>query len=316
MEKLLKVAYIGSSEFSVMPLKSLHSNPFIDVRCVITLTDRISGRKNKSIPTPVKTEALRLKNPLMETDVLRDESLISRLRSLDLDFIVVCSFSKMVPGRLLRLPRFFCVNIHPSLLPLYRGAAPINRVLMDGRKYTGISFFKMNKRLDSGKIIFQEKTAIDPGEDCSSLSKRLSELSSIHIGPCLINICNGNYSLKSQDEDLATYAYPVLKSECRIDWSEKAEYIFNKVRGLNGYIPAFTTYSQKRLQVIASDMTDFVPETEARPGTLYSNNKNLYVKCGNGAIRLMRVKPEGRNTMDAGDFAQGYNIISGKSIFN
>ncbi len=316
MNRTINTAYIGSSDFSVIPLKRLAKESFIRLKCVITLSDRISGRNNKRIPTPVKVETQRLGHDIIEADDLRDERLISRLKELDLDFIVVCSYSKMIPGRLLKLPKFFCINIHPSLLPEYRGAAPINRVLMEGRTQTGVSFFRMNKKLDSGKIIFQKKMHIDPDDDYISLSQKLSLISGEYIPDVILNIHESNYTLKSQEDELSTYAFPISKSECRISWEDKSVDIHNKIRGLTGYLPAYTVFNKKRLQILKSELSDCNFPEEAEPGTVIIKERDVIVKCGQGtALLIKQVKPEGKNAMKAFDFAQGYNIASEKALF-
>lgn len=318
MNNKINICYIGSSDFSTRPLMALSECGEINVKCIITLPDRISGRKNKPRPTPVKTVALNLDLPFIETEDLKSDSLLSGLKDLNLHFIVVCSFAKMIPGRLLKLPDYFCINIHPSLLPLYRGAAPISRALMDGEKKTGTTFFKMNKKLDSGKILFQQEIDIDYYDDYISLSNKLSSLSAENITRSIKSIYNGNYSLKPQYGPAATYAGPILKSECLIDWELDAETIDNKIKGLNGYLPAYTYYKNKRLQITRSAIDNIKTHTKTSgpSGTIFVYDRSLFVKCGNNTLlHIIQVKPEGKNLINAFDFVQGYRISSESSMF-
>lgn len=311
----INIAYIGSSDFSIKPLIALCNDDNINTSCIITLPDRISGRRNKKTPTPVKTQALDSGHDLIEIEDLKNETFISRLNDYQLDFIVVCSFSKMIPGRILKLPRFFCINIHPSLLPEYRGAAPINRAIMDGRTITGTSFFRMNKKLDSGRLLFQKSIPIKEEDDYISMADKLSQLSGDHIPEIIKNIHNEKYQLIPQEHSRATYAQPIEKSECRLNWNLHANILNNKIRGLNGYIPAYTLYNNKRIQILKSQKADILNE-DLEEGTTLIQDKKLYVKCGsNTSLEIKDLKPEGKKAMNAWDFINGYKIKSGISKF-
>lgn len=308
-----KLVYIASSLFAVPPLRALMGANHQPV-AVVTLPDRRAKRGNKQVATPVKQAAQELGLSIIETDRPGDDTVVQELRDLAPDFIVVCAYAKMIPGRLLKLPRYFCINIHPSLLPAWRGAAPISRALMAGEAVTGVSFFRMNKRLDAGAILYQESLPIAPEDDYLSLSEKLTALAAARLPDQLRQVAAGDYALERQDHSLACYAPAIDKAECRVDWRLQSTRIHNQVRGLNGYLPAFTLFRGKRMALLRT--RDLGACGTARPaGTVEINQRRLTVHCGEGTcLDVRQVQMAGKKPVPAPDIVAGYRITTGERL--
>jgi len=309
----MKIVYFGTSEFAIPALKALLDSRH-EVVAVVTQPDRKKGRDLKLSPSPVKIFASSRSIPIYQpVDASNPES-ARYLKSLEADLFVVISFGQILKENILNVPKIFAVNVHGSLLPKYRGAAPINRAIINGDRSTGVTVIKMNARMDEGDIILKEEININYDDTNVSLSKKLSELGALTLMKviALIETKGRDIPVSKQHPSLVTYAAKLKKSDGLINWKEPALTIHNKVRGLLPWPGAYTNYDGKVLKVLK---TDLVKETflEGIPGEVLAASaaEGIIVKTGSGAISIRCVQPEGKKEMNSGSFLLGHKIKKG-----
>jgi methionyl-tRNA formyltransferase len=295
---------MGTPEFAQPPLVCLHKSRH-EVVAVVTGRDKPVGRGKKTQPPPVRQLADDLGLPVLMPTSLKSAELQDQIKALSPDLIVVIAF-RVLPEKLYTVPRLGAINIHGSLLPKYRGAAPVNWALINGETETGLTSFFLQKKVDTGQIIQQEETEIDDNENFDSLYARLSEMA----GPFLLNsldlIERDDFAPTGQDHSLATPAPKITPFDAMIDWGFPARNVHNFVRGLSSKPAAFTFFRGKKLKVLRSAVAKEKAVGGLRPGSILPDRKRLLIQCAGSCIELLMVGPEGKKLMDGRSFINGF----------
>ena len=307
----LKIIYSGTPEFAVEPLKKLVDNGY-DIVAVITAPDKPAGRGMHLRHSAVKEFALKHGLNILQPAKLKDSGFLESVRKLHADLHIVVAF-RMMPEELWSMTPMGTFNLHASLLPQYRGAAPINRAIMNGEKETGVTTFFLRHEIDTGDIILSEKVGISENENAGELHDKL-----MHIGANLVLktvelIESGKASTHPQQPDTRLKTAPkIFKDDCRIDWNKSAYEIFNQIRGLSPYPGAFTTLISKEgketgLKIFKSVKTE--SDIKTTPGEITSDQKNyVRIGCANGNIEITEVQLEGKRKMNIQEFLRGFNF--------
>lgn len=313
----MKLVFMGTSEFARPTLRTLHHAGY-DIGAVVTQPDRPAGRGLALVEPPVKLLAKELGLRVEQPDSLKESKVISLLRSVCPEIIVVVSYGLKLPREILDLPRHGCLNLHPSLLPRYRGAAPINWALINGEAETGISVIKMIPRMDAGDIVLQQRVDILPEENAGSLEARLSEMGAEMMLRAVELTAQGRADLRPQDEALATTA-PKLRPQDRvIDWNRTSRQVRNLVRGLTPKPGAQTKFRGKILEI--AEVREIAIRGTADMGFESGRVVGLDMEMGplvrtaDGLLALIRVKPEGKRLMSGIEFSRGYRPESGERL--
>jgi methionyl-tRNA formyltransferase len=297
-------------------LRALCREKAIAVVAVISQPDKPKGRDLKLQPTPVKTLALAERLPVLQPARARDETFISELRRLAPDLIVVTAYGQILPQTVLDLPRFGCLNVHTSLLPKYRGAAPIQWAILNGDSETGVTIMKMDAGLDTGPVLTQETTPIAATDTAQTLHDRLAELGAVLLVKTIPAYVSGNIVPQPQPTEGATYARKITKDDGRTDWTQPASVLWNRVRGLTPWPGAFTHLpgdGQPRLLKILS--ADVEPQLSGQPGTVLRADKTgLVVACGQQSLRILLLQLEGGRRMSASEFLAGHELPAGTRL--
>lgn len=298
---------MGTPEFAVPSLQILIQNR-LKVVAVITAPDKPQGRGQKINFSPVKACALQHNIPVLQPTNLKSPEFIEQLTTFQADLQVVVAF-RMLPEVVWGMPRMGTFNLHASLLPQYRGAAPINWAIINGEKETGVTTFFLRQDIDTGSIIFQEKETIHNDDDAGTLYERLMNKGSALVLKTVEAIQSGTYPTVLQPEGIAIkHAPKIFKETCKINWAGKSHYIHNFVRGLCPYPGAWTTLADKNFKIFATKLID-KSEISKNPGELSTDNKNyLYVKTKDGWISISELQPEGKKRMNIQDFFRGNKI--------
>lgn len=312
----MNIVFMGTPDFSVPCLKAIIEAGH-NVSAVFTQPDKPKNRGHKLQMTPVKEFALEKGIEVFQPLSLRKgedgERSAEKLRELNPDCIVVVAYGQILPKSVLDIPKFGCVNVHASLLPRYRGAAPIQRCIMEGERITGVTTMYMAEGLDTGDMILKEEVAIPPDMTASALHDKLSETGARLIVETLSLLEAGNAPRTPQTEDNTCYAAMIKKEDCFIDFSKPVESVYNQIRGLSDSPCAFTFLEGKRLKVYFSEIID--EETDAPAGAVVKGN-GLCVSCGGKILRLTEIQPEGGKRMKDGDFLRGRKIEEGTVLGN
>jgi len=319
----LRIVYMGTPEFAVAPLKTL-LNSGCKIVAVVTAPDRPAGRGKKIRQTAVKEFAIEKGLPVLQPENLKDPKFNSQLKQLLPDIQVVVAF-RMLPEVVWRIPKMGTFNLHASLLPDYRGAAPINHAIIQGETVTGVTTFLIDEQIDTGRILLQEKTAIGIRETAGELHDRLMEMGAGLVRKTVEQLANGSVESTSQEElfnsgDKINSAPKIHREDCRINWSGKGGEIANLIRGLSPYPAAFTTLEREGEKSILCKI--FLASFEAGqhnqlPGMINSDGKReLKVAVSSGYIRILSVQQEGKKRMDTGDFLKGINLTTIQSRFS
>jgi methionyl-tRNA formyltransferase len=305
----MRVLFFGSSSFSVPSLRAIGSC----LTGVVTRKTKPKGRGYLLEDNEVKREALSLGLPVTEIDSFKDEE-AQGLAEPGPDLLVVVSFGLIIPKWFLDLPTVGAINIHPSLLPRYRGPSPLQWVIWNGEKETGVTIIKMSERMDAGDILFQESSQIEPGEDASSLSDRLSLAASRVLPGVVENVMSrGVWGGTPQDDREATYTPMITKEMGRIDWTANDTEIVRQVRALVAWPTAYTFLDGKMIKVFLVEEADSDAPSAAPPGSVLSvSQKGIVVATGQRPVVLKELQPENKKRMRATDFARGSRQITEK----
>ncbi len=307
----MRIAFFGTSLFAVPALQMLtHSEHEIAV--VVTQPDKPSGRGRDIHPSPIKQTAADLRLPILQPLKVKSPEFQSDFEGLgSLEAAVCAAFGQIIPTTILDLPTLGFINIHPSLLPKYRGAAPIQRAIMAGEEVTGITIMQMDAGLDTGPILLQKKILIEPNENAGELSKRLSEIGAKMALETLDLLGKGKIVPQPQNDELATYAPIITPEDTVINWTETAAQTINRIRGVSPRPGAYTKWKGKILKIISASLE----ENESiypNPGAVISvSTHGIHVASGKGSVLLKEVQPENRRLMTAAEFARGARIRSG-----
>lgn len=293
---------MGSPEFALPSLRQLSESRH-QIIGVVSGSDKKRGRGNKKSPTPVKAEAETIGLPVIEADDMKAPELAETLRSYNPDLFVVVAF-KILPVQLLEIPRFGSVNLHASLLPEFRGAAPIHHAIMQGKTRSGCTVFRLNTGIDTGGIIGQTTTDIGQNETTGELYERLRNMGASLLVESVEKIADGTAEYMPQDESKATKAPKLFDKDCRLDFNLPASKIHNQIRGLSPFPSAYAKLDEKKLKLLASVWLD--DESHKKPhGELELADQGAILYCNPGRLRLMDVKYEGKKKMPATDFLRG-----------
>ena len=310
----LRIVYFGTPQFAVPTLEALIASRHI-VSGVITQPDRPKGRGQRLQPTPVKAAALAHDVPVFQPERLREPDVQDTLQRWAPDLGVVAAYGKLIPENLLAVPRLGMINVHASLLPRYRGAAPIQRAVIDGQAETGVTIMRVIKALDAGAMFDSVRCPISPDDTSDVLELKLSEMGASLLVDVVERLSHGTVAEEPQDVSLATYAARLTKAEGLIDWTLPAVGIHNRVRGLYPWPHAYTYVGDARLIVLTTRVEPATGST-APPGTIVAASADgIRVATGHGGqIVILQVQPEGRRAMSARDFLGGHPLTPGTSF--
>ncbi|MEC7792662.1 MAG: methionyl-tRNA formyltransferase [Pseudomonadota bacterium] len=301
----MRVIFMGTPEFSVPVLEALVAAGH-EIACVYCQPPRPAGRGKKDRPTPVHARALELGLEVRHPVSLKGDEAQAEFAALEADIAVVVAYGLILPQAVLDAPKFGCLNIHASLLPRWRGAAPIHRAIMAGDAETGVCIMQMEAGLDTGPVLLREAVEIGAEEVTAGLHDRLSELGARLIVEALERL--PKLEPEVQPEDGVTYASKIDKGEARVDWSRPAEEVDRLIRGLSPFPGAFVEVEGERLKLLASRLGD----GQGRPGEVLDDA--LTVACGQGAVQLLRLQRAGKGAQDAEEFLRGRPLLKGTQL--
>ncbi len=312
----MKVIFMGTPNFAVPSLGVLAKSRH-EIVTVVTQADKPAGRNRQLCPPPVKEAALGFEIPIVQPENVNNEFVVDQMAALSPDIIVTVAFGQKISPEILDLPGCICINIHASLLPKYRGAAPINWAIIRGDMETGITSMVMREKMDAGEIIMQKSLGMGVNETAGELGDRLSYLGAEVLMESVEQIGSGDVKYTCQDEGAVTYAPKLKKRDGLIDWNKSTEDIYNFVRGVNPWPGAYTTAEHngktERIIILKTEC-DIQPDTGAMelPGTVVSvSDRGIKMAVKNGSIWLTEVKPEGKRGMKAAAFSRGRGVKVG-----
>ena len=304
----MNIVFMGSPEFDVPCLQKLLDAGY-PVTGVFTQPDKPKGRGYKLLPPPVKELALQHHIPVYQPATLKSDEAFAALQGCAPDLIVVVAYGKLLPERVLELPRYGCINVHASLLPKYRGAGPIQWAVLNGEAETGVTTMRMAEGLDTGDMLEQSRTPIGENETADELYTRLSHIGADTLLTTLRKLENDALLRTPQQDAQSSYAPMLDKSLCPIDFTKDARAVHNQIRGLSSWPAAQTTYKGKRLKVYESRLVPM----DGEPGTVL-DPKKFIVACGKGAVQLLSVQYEGGKRMPADAFLRGRPAEKGEKL--
>lgn len=308
----LKVLFMGTPDFAVPTLEALCNSDY-EVIGVVTQPDKPKGRGKSVQMTPVKECALKYDIPVFQPVRIRDEENVAKLAKLDIDFMVVVAFGQILPKSILDMPKYGCINVHSSLLPTYRGAAPIQWTIINGESKTGITTMFMDEGIDTGDILLQEETPIYDDETGGSLHDRLADMGAKLLIKTLDGVKDGSIKRIKQDDSKSNYVGMLNKNMGKMDFTKSAIELERLVRGLNPWPSAYTSLNDKMFKIWeAKAIEDDSKYEEAKVGTIVLINKTtIVVKTGKGLLELFEVQLEGKKRMLVEDFLRGYQVKVG-----
>ena len=312
----MKIVYMGTPDFAVPTLIALHSSGF-EITLVVTQPDRPAGRGKKEQPTAVKRAAIELGLPVYQPENVNTAEAIEKIADAEPDFLTVVAFGQILKKKLLNLPKTACVNLHGSLLPLLRGAAPIHRSIIEGHSETGITTMMMARKMDAGDMLLKERLPIGPETTTGDLHDALAEMG----GPLMVKTLNllasGEITPEPQDEERVTYAPKLEPAEREIDWNLDAVTIDRRIRGLAPSPGAYTWFRGKRAILLGSRLIDdsATPAAQSEPGTIHISDTNrLEVTAQGGRLSIPAIRQEGKREMPGIDWANGARIEEGETF--
>lgn len=306
----MQILFMGTPDFAVFSLKALYDAGH-EILGVVTQPDKPKGRGYVMMPPPVKVEAQRLGLSVYQPNTLKDDAFAELLTKLAPEVIVVVAYGKILPKNVLDFPKYGCINVHGSLLPEYRGAAPMQRAIIDGKTVTGITTMYMDVGLDTGDMLLREELPIEDEDNFETIHDKLGALGASLIVRTIAAAESGTLTRISQSDEGATYAQKITKDDCLIDFSRNARTVHNQIRGLSPIPLSFThTPDGKLLKVTSAKIADETKE-HTNVGEVLSLDGSITVACGQGSITLLGVLPEGKSRMPAADFIRGRKLSVG-----
>ena len=346
----MKIVFIGTAELSCASLQALTDDHQFSVAAVVTQPDRPKGRELKPQPSPVKVLAQKLGLPVLQPLRARDETFLAELRAWGPELIVVAAYGQILPQNILDLPRHGCLNVHTSLLPKYRGAAPIQWAIAQGDAETGVTIMKMDAGLDTGPIVAQRRTPLQPADDSATLHDRLARLGAELLLQTIPDYVAGKIQPRPQPAEGASHAPKIKKEDGRIDWNQPAQTIWNRLRafvpwpGAYTFLPGLPLVGRASPRAGTSENPDpdrlpsslaspgqtgstppkphllkiwkaEIVEKSGTPGDILSADKNgIVVACGRGALRILELQREGGKRMSAAEFLAGHALKAGEKF--
>ena len=305
----MRIVFMGTPEFAVPSLERLVQHGYRPV-AVVTGPDRRRGRGQHYTPTPVKEAAQRLGvETILQPESVKDPAFADALRAIPHDVQVVVAF-RILPPEVYEQAERGAFNLHGSLLPRYRGAAPINRAVMAGETETGVTTFFLRRKVDTGDMILQRRMPIGPDETAGEVHDRMMELGADAVLETVLRIDRGEIELQPQDDSQATPAPKIFREDAEIDWSQPAYVVHNHIRGLSPYPGAWTHHGETLLKLYRSRLTD----GDGAPGEVLGADDRLIVACGEGAVEVLELQQPGRRTLPADAFLNGYDLAAGERL--
>ncbi|WNS45752.1 methionyl-tRNA formyltransferase [Paenibacillus sp. MMS20-IR301] len=308
----MKIVFMGTPAFAVPSLRMLLEEGY-EVAAVVTQPDRPQGRKKTLVPSPVKEAALELGLPVLQPERMRRPEAVAELAAYEPDLIVTAAYGQILPKSVLDMPKNGCVNVHGSLLPKYRGGAPIQRSIINGEQVTGVTLMYMAEGLDTGDMISRVEVPIEDEDTSGTMFEKLSIAGMELLKAEMPRLAAGRVEAAVQDDSEATYAPNLSRDDERIDWTAGSVAVYNRIRGLVPFSGAFTLLEGETFKVWAAEKPD--PHStggSAAPGTvLAASSRGVEVKTGDGVILLTTVQPAGKKAMSAADFSRGASLAAG-----
>ena len=305
---------MGTADLACASLQALAQSPGFQVLAVVTQPDRPKGRDLNPQPAPVKTLALKLNLPVLQPERARQEGFMAELRPLAPDLIVVAAYGQILPQTILDLPRFACLNVHTSILPRHRGAAPIQWALLNDDAETGVTIMKMDAGLDTGAILSTQTTAIATADNAQTLHDRLAALGADLLVRTIPDYVAGKISPRAQPADGASYARKITKEDGRLDWTQPARQLWNRIRAFTPWPGAFTFHQVESKPVLIKIWQADILEHSgmAAPGEiLEAGRQGILVRCGQNALNVQLLQREGSRRLNATDFLNGHPLQAG-----
>lgn len=309
---MFRIVFMGTPEFAVPTLERLIDSNGIDVVGVVTSVDKKGGRgRSKLLQSAVKSVALEQGIPVLQPRNLKSKDFIKQLNALSPDLMVVVAF-RMLPEVVWSLPKFGTINLHGSLLPAYRGAAPINWAIIKGENQTGVTTFFIDREIDTGNILKQKEIEIGHDENAGSLHDRMMQIGADLVLETVRSIRDDNYVVSTQDESLVSKAPKIFRDDCRIDFMNPSSVVYNFIRGLSPYPGAWTTFQNQTLKVLGAKIAE---ERDLDPGKWKTDGRSfLYIGTSDQAISLLEVQLEGRRRMPVDTFLNGVNLAAEDNV--
>ena len=317
----MKIIFMGTPDFAVVPLEEIYKAGH-EIVLIVTQPDKPRGRSGKLAPSPVKSWALEHDIEVFQPKKIRDEESVDYLSKIECDIAVVAAFGQILPKSILDMPRYGCINVHASLLPKYRGAAPIQWAILNGEKKSGVTIMQMGEGLDDGDMLLTREVMLDGTETGGSLFDDLAQLGGNAVVEALELIEQGSITPVKQDESVATHVSMINKELGRINWSDAAEKIERYVRGLNPWPSAYSSFKGKNLKiwrshVVSSDELDSngVNAADYKDGQVcFVNKKCVFVATGAGVLSLDEIQLEGKKRMEIAPFLLGNDVLLGEEL--
>lgn len=315
----MRLIFFGTADLARPSLAALAADSAYQVAAVITQPDRPKGRELKLQPSPVKQEALARGLPVLQPERVKSPDFIGVLSALAPELCVVVAYGQILPRAILDLPRHGCLNVHASLLPKYRGAAPIQWAILQDEAETGVTIMRMDAGLDTGDIVSQESTPIESSDDAQSLHDRLARVGSKLLMTTIPGYVSGQLPPHQQPAEGASYARKVTKQDGLLDWNQAARTLFNRVRALTPWPGAYTYAGDQgrstMLKIWAAELASVAPESSSRPGQILRADKTgIMVRCQDGALRIRTIQREGARRMSVGEFLLGCPLHPGEQL--
>ncbi len=313
----MRIIFCGTPQFSVPTLKHLLAQPDFEIAAIITQPDRPRGRGHEVFFSPVKETALAAGIPVHQPEKIRAPEVPEILQKLAPDVIVIIAYGQIIPGRLLPIPKYGWINLHASLLPKYRGAAPINWAIVNGETKTGVTSMRIDAGMDTGEILLQKEMEIGPSETAPELAARMSELGAPLMAETLRGLAAGSIVSRPQNSEQASLAPMLKREDGLINWSRTAQEIFNRIRGFDPWPGAYTTFRGQNCHIWGEPASKELCDQSAReaqsavPGSLLVERNELLILCGGTTyLRLHAVKLEGRKQVSASEFLNGAHLLT------
>src|SRR5439155_26721901 len=312
----LRIIFFGTAELACPSLSALAQTPAFEVASVVTQPDRPQGRNLNLHPSSVKILAPQKKLPILQPGRARDEGFLHDLAQLRPDLIVVAAYGQILPRQILDLPRFGCLNVHASLLPKYRGAAPIQWAILNDERETGVTIMKMDEGLDTGDVLTSQSTPITPADNAQTLQDRLAMIGAALLLKTVPDYVAGKIVTRKQPQTGASYARKMTKEDGRLDWTRPARSLWNRVRALVPWPGAYTFLSaEPKPPLLKIWQAEVVDRNFGAPGeVLESSRSGIVVACGQQALRIVLLQREGGKPLRAHDFLAGHALVAGQRL--
>jgi methionyl-tRNA formyltransferase len=311
----MRIVFMGTPELAAVSLRRLIATPEFELAAVVTQPDQPKGRGLKLTPSPVKEVALQANLPLLQPKRAREEHFVQQLAALKPDLIAVAAYGQILPKAILDLPRFGCLNVHTSLLPKYRGAAPIQPAILKGDAETGVTIMKMDVGLDTGDILTQERTAIEASDNSQTLHDRLANIGADLLARTIPQYVSGAVQSRPQPAEGVSHAAKIKKQDGEIGWTQPARVVWNRVRGLVPWPGAFTHLTAQPHPLLLKIWEAEPIDRSGEPGRVLQADKNgIIIACGTGALTISLLQREGGRRMSAAEFLTGHPLKIGEKM--